>query len=284
MSASPMIAGYVYCDGDNDGRLDRREHGIAAVTVTLTGTTRDGAPVSLTALTDEDGLYQFTDLPAGTYTLSESQPIGYFDGKDTAGDRKVDLGNDTFGNIVVKDHGKHSKLHGWWGGKRLYNFGELEPAQLTGYVYEDKNNNGLKDAGEAGITGATLKLTAKDDMGSFTRLATTDMTGRYEFTHLRPGVYGVQQEIQPAGFLDGKDTLGTLRGQRYGNDQFVNIYLDGHDRKDASGYNFGELKTAVTPTEADPKPPIFNGNDWFWNTKFGQDLKRYLQEIFNRHE
>ena len=41
--------------------------------------------------------------------------------------------------------------------------------------------------------------------------ATTDANGAYTFANMRPGSY-VLAETQPAAFLDGKDTPGTVNG------------------------------------------------------------------------
>ena len=45
------------------------------------------------------------------------------------------------------------------------NFGELAPASLSGFVYLDANDNGLKEGGEIGLA-ATLTLTGTDDLGA----------------------------------------------------------------------------------------------------------------------
>ena len=51
-----------------------------------------------------------------------------------------------------------------------------------------------------------------DDLGnSVTLTTTTAADGTYSFSNLRPGTYQVN-EIQPAVFLDGKDTAGTTGG------------------------------------------------------------------------
>ncbi len=87
--------------------------------------------------------------------------------------------------------------------RRDYDFCEIPPASISGYVYVDTNNNGMTDAGEAPIAGVTLIL--KDANGNPTgATTTTNASGYYEFKDLRPGTYGVG-EVQPAGYLDGLD-------------------------------------------------------------------------------
>lgn len=109
---------------------------------------------------------------------------------------------------------------------------------ISGFVYEDLNNNGVKDAGEPGIAGVTITLSGDD-----AAVTTTDAGGAYTFL-LNPDccTYTVT-ETQPAGFADGIDTVGDSFGT-LGNDVFSNIDIDGNT---ATGYNFGELPL-TTPT------------------------------------
>jgi hypothetical protein len=59
--------------------------GLAGVVVTLTGTDSQGNPVTLTATTNASGFYTFTDLQAGTYTMEQPQPSGYYLNQSTVG-------------------------------------------------------------------------------------------------------------------------------------------------------------------------------------------------------
>ena len=80
-----MIEGLVWEDFNNDGEVNFGEKAIAGVTVELTGSDDRGDPVSASAVTTEDGLYEFAGLRPGTYALSEIQPDGFEDGTDSAG-------------------------------------------------------------------------------------------------------------------------------------------------------------------------------------------------------
>jgi hypothetical protein len=57
----------------------------AGVTITLTGTDSFGNAITLTTTTGADGLYSFTGLAAGTYTLTATIPVGYLDSGDLVG-------------------------------------------------------------------------------------------------------------------------------------------------------------------------------------------------------
>jgi len=62
------------------------------------------------------------------------------------------------------------------------------------------NNNGVKDAGEAGLAGAVLVLkpgTSNEE--AYT--ATSDATGLFVFNAVAPGQYRIAEKIPPAGYL-----------------------------------------------------------------------------------
>jgi uncharacterized repeat protein (TIGR01451 family) len=228
------VAGNVFFDANNDGSRSG-DVGIAGVLVTLTGANDLGA-VTLSTTTAPDGSYKFDLLRPGTYSVTEGAvPTTYIDGKDTAGTvgglTNGTAGNDVINTVTLKA-GDASIEN---------NFGEIKPANLSGYVYHDANNDGLR-TGEQGILGAVVTLTGTNDLGQpVTFSTTTDANGLYNFTNLRPGTYSLV-ETQPATYLDGKDTIGT-QGGTAGNDTFTKIILGAG----ATGTenNFGELKTAA---------------------------------------
>ncbi|PQJ96483.1 SdrD B-like domain-containing protein [Chromatium okenii] len=163
-----QLSGYVYEDAHDDGVKGVGETAIGGVTVTLLDA--DGNTVA-TATTDDVGYYEFTGLAAGTYTVVESQPDDYLDGKDTASNGAV-ITPDTDKISVTLIAGDDSKNN---------NFGELpQPAQLSGYVYEDAHDDGVKGVGETAIGGVTVTLLDAD--GNTVATATTDDVGYYEFT------------------------------------------------------------------------------------------------------
>lgn len=80
------IGGRVISDGNNNGRLDPGESGIANVTIVLTGADDLGRAVNVTTTTDASGSYSFGALRPGSYTITEpAQPPGTVNGITTAG-------------------------------------------------------------------------------------------------------------------------------------------------------------------------------------------------------
>ncbi|MGO1054883.1 SdrD B-like domain-containing protein [Crossiella sp. CA198] len=325
------LGGHVYVDANNNGVMDSGETGIGGATVTLTGTDANGQPVTKTATTDASGYYEFTKLLSGNYTVTETQPAGYLDGKDKAGNAGGTVSNDKvadvklpagsagmgydFGELapagisgkVVEDDGTPipgvtitltdqdgktatttTKPDGTWSFPNLppgtYAVTETQPpgfgdgpdtpgsaggtpqqpdtisgitltsgqsgtnyvftekrSSLAGQVYADANNNGVRDAGEAPIAGATVTLTGTDANGQpVSKTATTDVDGKYLFDRLLSGIYAVK-ENQPTDYLDGKDKAGSAGGT-VGNDTVTAISLSGGTA--ATGYDFGELPPA----------------------------------------
>ncbi len=95
-----VISGIVYFDADNDGVRDTGEVGIPGVLVTLASTST-GTNITRTAITKNDGTYSFTALPAGTYKVTESQPMAMNDGIEKSADTGATITNDVIANIVL---------------------------------------------------------------------------------------------------------------------------------------------------------------------------------------
>jgi hypothetical protein len=82
--------------------------------------------------------------------------------------------------------------------------------KLGNLVFNDTNNNGVYDAGEPGIGGATVKLYADangDNIadGSVIATTTTSATGAYSFSGLAMGCYIVGVTL-PQGYIMGSST------------------------------------------------------------------------------
>jgi hypothetical protein len=229
------LSGYVYADtglgGYNDGIKEPGEQGIAGVTVTLSGTTDLGG-INISTTTNANGSYTFNNLRPGTYSIAETHPAGWVDGKDTIGTPGGTVTQDLFSNIQL--------TNGFAGVNN--NFGELAPGELSGRVFSDSSssgfNNGVQDPGEPGIAGVTINLTGTDYNGKTVQLTTTtNASGDYQFGNLTPGTYAITK-VPPPNWLEGKQALGTLGGQQQ-TDQFVNIQLQPAGAGDH--YNFAEL-------------------------------------------
>src|SRR5262249_40254022 len=109
---------------------------------------------------------------------------------------------------------------------------------LSGFVYLDGNNNGIRDANEFGIQGVTVTLSGVNDLNQpVTSITVTGPDGSYLFGNLRPGTYQIT-ETQPTGFLEGQADVGTLGGVVINSDQIGAIPLS--SGANGTEYDFGE--------------------------------------------
>ena len=95
------LGGYVYVDANNNGHPDKGEPDLGGVKVILSGTNDLGKQVTATTVTANDGSYLFQQLRPGTYSLTEIDPSGYIDAKDTIGSAGGAVGHDTFTGIAL---------------------------------------------------------------------------------------------------------------------------------------------------------------------------------------
>lgn len=188
-----------------------------------------------TTTTDALGFYEFTNLRPGLYTIVEVTPDGMLDGDERLGS----LGGAITTNDVIASIQLPPGRHG-----ENYDFCEHEPAILAGFVYHDQNDNGIFQRSESPIADVTVDLL--DAHGTVVRTTPTDSDGFYFFANLPAGVYRLV-EHQPAGWLDGRDTAGTVYGLPVGTvapqgDDIRGIELRWGDI--AIDYVFGELRPA----------------------------------------
>jgi uncharacterized delta-60 repeat protein len=154
----------------------------------------------------------------------------------------------------------------------------FQPGSLSGLVWIDFNNDGQVDLGENPIAGVTVALTGTDDLGHVvSQITQTDANGIYAFTNLRPsnGAGYTITETQPAGFLEGKDALGTVNGVPTGSaavqDVLSGIVLPATSGAVGENYNFGERPTTTGAVSAGQTAGI-----GFWQNNKGQNLIQSL--------
>lgn len=244
------VAGFVYHDANHNGVFDSGEEPIGQTAVTLRGA--NGNAVASTT-TGNNGGYSFAGLRAGSYSIVESQPGGWIDGKDTAGR----IGGSTVG---VASNDRIDQVQLKWGDHGVhYDFGELRPVSISGHVYHDRGNDGTREPGDEGIAGVRLQVVpvnAQSPQAAVTVI--TDSAGFYEATGLAPGEYRVVEE-QPSGYQDGIDVVGTVSDVTRGTvtnpgDAISAIVLASGEQ--GVQYNFGEYKLTalsgrVTLTDKD---------------------------------
>jgi subtilisin-like proprotein convertase family protein len=131
---NPRIAGTVFNDINDNGVFDASETGLSGVTVFIdadnSGTVSAG---DTTTTSDASGNYSLGGLANGTYTVRVVTPAG----------RRL-----TFPAVGSYTHTVTNAATVFAGD----NFGQTDRARIGGFAYSDNNGNGLKDAGEAGLS------------------------------------------------------------------------------------------------------------------------------------
>jgi hypothetical protein len=202
-------------------------------------------------------------LKPGTYTIVQaSTPPGYLPGLKSSG-----------GVVIPNSVNSNSIQVNLTNGVSTDNdFAEIQTSSVSGYVYIDLNNNGVREAGEPPVAGVTVTLTGTNDLGTITPLvAVTDANGYYHFGSLRPGSYTIKK-TPPANLLEGKNSLGTVNGATAGtvgsNDRFfVTLAQD----QTGQNYNYGELLPPTGPQVTPPAvtPPGILSKVWFLSSTIG---------------
>ena len=239
--ASASLSGVVYEDSNPSNTFNAGDAPLAGVTVVLTGTTGSGPITPLTTTTAADGSYTFGSLQPGTYAVTETQPAGFLNRGEQPGSTG---GTAPQNGTVISAIPLASQAN-----SASNNFGEVRPVQLSGFVYEDVNNDGTRNGGDLPLAGVTVVLTGTTDLGAAItpQTTTTAADGSYSFTALRPGTYSVT-ETQPANFTTrtnnpgtsfapGTGTAGTVAG-----DVIQTVVLNSNANSPAN--NFGEIRTA----------------------------------------
>jgi len=100
------LGDYVWEDTNADGIQDSGESGIQGVTVELYNGTDCASPAVMTTTTNSSGVYNFTDLTPGTYSIKFVKPAGYTfspanQGSDDAVDSDANASTGCTGGITL---------------------------------------------------------------------------------------------------------------------------------------------------------------------------------------
>jgi serine-aspartate repeat-containing protein C/D/E len=234
------ISGRVFEDLNLDVIYNGQDRALAGVTLELWQLQGETYVFTgKTATTDSEGNYRFDELLPGTYRIVERQPDGYL----SVGARAGTVDSQVRGSVLTSDVIVGVSLLG--GEESIQNdFAEVRPAALSGHVYHDMNNNGLRESEETGIGGVTVVVIREADhfLPQKQFIVTTQSDGAWSVSGLYPGQYYVE-ERQPEGWLDGLDRAGSLGGTAINpGDQIVNITIPAGS--EGVNYDFGEILPA----------------------------------------
>ncbi|MEZ6034243.1 MAG: SdrD B-like domain-containing protein [Planctomycetaceae bacterium] len=184
------ITGTVFEDNNENGIKESGEHGLTGWTMFVDtngdGLLSEGEP---TALTDSDGDYLLTDIPAGPATVYEI-PVG--GPRPTAG-----------GLFPLEGASDHHSVSVVAGSSVRADFANLTPqtGTIQGIVWSDTNGDGLRDATESPLANRSvyIDLNSNGIQEATEPSRLTDAGGAYSFANIRTGTYRVS-EVVPAGW------------------------------------------------------------------------------------
>ena len=242
------VGNLVWLDLDNDGARDPGEPGLDGVEVGLyrdngDGVLGDGDGFVQNLGTSGGGRYEFRGVPLGNYFVAippwlyEAGSVLYnrstSTGNDPAPGPNDDQDNDDNGTrvsapgpwigfvasglLTLTNEGEPTSEDGDPNTNLTVDFGFSQgPLPSVGsLVWNDVNNNGVRDPGEPGIGGVGVSLYADDGDGlpnsgpdTGAMWTTTGADGLYQFTGVLPGGYYIR--IEYGSFGPGQSLFGMV--------------------------------------------------------------------------
>lgn len=197
-AATINVGNFVWRDTDADGRQDVGENGLAGVTVQLWNSSKN--QLFDTATTNASGQYQLTAPGPGNYRVRVLLPpdAAAFSPKDQFGDDQVDSDINGSGSD--------------YGFTDVYEFGPSlisiisidagirfpTPINIGNFVWRDRDEDGVQDAGEPGLAGITVQLWNSTKTAMFDSTVTSS-GGIYRLVAPDAGSYRVRV-ILPSSF------------------------------------------------------------------------------------
>jgi len=170
------------------------------------------------------GVFIFTDIPAGIYSLTVYEPPGYLPVFSTAGTKGVAVQPNAVFDINITSNDQLLR----------YAFDIVVAPYnsiFEGSVFSDENDNGSQDPDEFGIP--NVEISAIDDT-EYEETTRTDANGRYQF--VLSTIRSVEiRETQPQGWQDGKESPSIVTTV---NDSYSTQFLNGGEL--ITGLTFGE--------------------------------------------
>jgi uncharacterized repeat protein (TIGR01451 family) len=212
-----QIGDLVFLDSNGNGVRDLGEAGVPGVTVQLLDAQTLG--VLDTVVTDSNGNYRFSNLPAADYRIAFDDTDGtttfLFSAMDIGANESIDsdAGPDGTSAIISLSAGQHLAD---------IDAGVAVPVEIGDTLFHDADANGTQTAGEPGIPGATIRLFYAGPDGTFDasdlatpfQTATSNANGGYGFDNLPPGSYRVDVDPMQAVLAGYGLTSATTAGNQ----------------------------------------------------------------------
>ena len=188
------IKGTVYMDDDFSATLNGKEKIVSNYLVSLADQNGNIVTADKTSV---KGVFELTNVPPGTYRLSVQAVKGYAFTKQGEG------------NVILNKTGGEgcSELFEVHIGDAItgMDIGMIRPGTVEGDVFTDLNDNGLRESGENGMEGVTVRLVSEDGEEAFRAEIGAD--GHFLFDAVMPGRYYVEYQL-PENTVIGKTAAG----------------------------------------------------------------------------
>ena len=199
VTSTGSIGDYVWNDLDKNGlqEVATVEPPLENVTVKLFDLSTDpdatGSPLQTTT-TNSAGVYQFSNLPAGTYKVKFELLNGY-----EFSPKKVDYPTSKDGDSDADMTSGLSDAITLIADQQIYGIdaGMYKPTtppsvgSIGDFVWNDTNKDGIQDNTESGIKDVVVKLLDASNSDAELESTTTDAQGKYSFGNLSAGSYKV---------------------------------------------------------------------------------------------
>ncbi len=242
----------VFEDLNGNGVQDASDPGINGVTVTLAGINSLGVSVNDNTVTANvggvAGIYRFTNLRSGNYTVTFAQPTGWVRStKALVGVAATDSnipGNSTSLSLSAAPV--------------ALGIGVTDNTVDAGYVRTGSLSGSVNVGTSTAIVGGTITLTGLDAFGNtVTQVTTTGVGGTYSFANVLPGSYTVTQS-QPAAYSASLAVAGSAGGTVSGTNVITSVPLQSGQA--ATGYNFVQaLGALLSVTKTDGRTTVSAG-------------------------
>ncbi len=215
------IKGTVYKDDDFSATVSGKEQIVTSFNVAL----KDSAGnIVASDKTSVRGVYELTGITPGEYSLSVTAIKGYAFTRLGEGNviRNLNFGEGYSDPFQVE---MGAQLTGM-------DIGMIRPGTVQGTVFADLNDNGIRDAGENGLAGVTVRLMNEEMEEAFAAEIGAD--GQFLFDAVMPGKYTLEYEL-PEGAVFARTAEGGNR-----------IEADGDEKGRSASFSFatGDLYDA----------------------------------------
>ncbi|MBI1756478.1 MAG: hypothetical protein HYR64_05165 [Fimbriimonas ginsengisoli] len=241
------ICGAKFYDSNGNGVWDTGELPVSGFQINLGFTLPDGSTATETVTTAADGSWCSKSYPSGTHYAARevvpppAPPCGGW--SQTAPVGGLWSGDISFPPTYSDDTGTYFKASDSAPDTTGLNFGNVATGRVCGTKFYDKNMNGVKDAGEAPVSGFSINIAWTKPNGSTgTETVVTDSNGNWCSSYYPDGTAYVVTETLTGNWLQ----TGPAGGSYSGHIGWVaqQSYDVSFCIQDVTGLDFGNIQQA----------------------------------------